>query len=128
MGHRSEGLRGASPQGCRQDLILHYRAGSGRKALLRKFTIGKHGSPWTPYAAQKEAQRLLGLVAGGEDPAASKATERNVMTVAELCDFYLAEGVAHKKKSTLTADRAGIAHHIRPLLGKYLVVKLGRAE
>jgi hypothetical protein len=93
--------------------ILHYRIESGRAATLRKFTIGKHGSPWTPNLARIEAKRLLGLVASGEDPAERRANERKALTLAELCDLYLAEGATHKKPSTLKADVARIAHHIK---------------
>src|SRR5271163_2702606 len=53
--------------------ILHYRAGTGRGAPLRKLTIGKHGSPWTPETARTEGRRLLGLVAHGSDPAEAKS-------------------------------------------------------
>ncbi|MGA7430128.1 MAG: Arm DNA-binding domain-containing protein, partial [Xanthobacteraceae bacterium] len=74
--------------------ILHYRAGAGRRAALRKFTIGRHGSPWTPHEARQEAKRLLGLVAAGQDPAESNSAERIATTIAELCDLYLAEGTA----------------------------------
>ena len=44
------------------------------RALARQrfFTIGPHGSPWTPATARKEAKRLLGLVAEGKDPAAER--------------------------------------------------------
>ena len=98
--------------------ILQYRAGTGRGAALRKLTIGRHGSPWTPHAARIEAKRLLGLVASGEDPAERKSEERRAMTVAELCDLYLAEGAAHKKASTLKADLGRILHHIKPQLGQ----------
>ena len=45
--------------------VLKYRA-FGRQRML---TIGRHGSPWTPDTARKEAKRLLGLVAAGKDPA-----------------------------------------------------------
>jgi hypothetical protein len=31
-------------------------------------SIGRHGSPWTPDTARIEAKRLLGVVAGGDDP------------------------------------------------------------
>jgi integrase len=31
-------------------------------------SIGRHGSPWTPDAARNEALRLLGTLAGGDDP------------------------------------------------------------
>lgn len=108
--------------------ILHYRAGTGRNAPLRKLTIGRHGSPWTPQTARVEAKRLLGLVASGEDPAIVRSAERRAMTVAELCDLYLAEGATHKKPSTLKADRGRITHHIRPLLGSKLVQKISRAD
>jgi integrase len=108
--------------------ILHYRTGLGRAAPLRKLTIGKHGSPWTPNLARIEAKRLLGLVASGEDPAERRANERKALTLAELCDLYLAEGATHKKPSTLKADVARIAHHIKPLLGRMRVDKIARAD
>lgn len=108
--------------------ILHYRAGTGRGALLRKLTIGKHGSPWTPNLARNEAKRLLGLVASGEDPAKHRATERKALTLAELCDLYLAEGATHKKPSTLKTDLGRIVHHIKPLLGRVRVDKVTRAD
>ncbi len=108
--------------------ILHYRAGTGRGAPLRKLTIGKHGSPWTPDKARTEAKRLLGLIASGEDPAKCRATERKTLTVAELCDLYLAEGATHKKPSTLKSDLGRIVHHIKPLLGRMRVDKVARAD
>ena len=108
--------------------ILHYRAGTGRGAPLRKLTIGKHGSPWTPDRARTEAKRLLGLIASGEDPAERRATERKTLTVAELCDLYLAEGATHKKPSTLKSDLGRIVHHIKPLLGRMRVDKVARAD
>ncbi len=47
--------------------ILMYRTSAGR---LRRFTIGRHGAPWTPDTAREEARRLLGVVSQGGDPAA----------------------------------------------------------
>ncbi len=108
--------------------ILHYRTGTGRGAPLRKVTIGKHGSPWTPNNARTEAKRLLGLIASGEDPAEQRSTERKTLTVAELCDLYLAEGATHKKSSTLKADVGRIVHHIKPLLGRMRVDKVARGD
>jgi hypothetical protein len=63
--------------------FLKYRTKDGRQ---RWHTIGRHGSPWTPDMARAEAQRLLGEVADGGDPAGSKAEARAAATVAELCD------------------------------------------
>ena len=53
--------------------LLIYRTQEGRQ---RWHTIGRHGSPWTPETARAEAQRLLGLIVGGADPAATKKAVR----------------------------------------------------
>src|SRR5437016_2674414 len=84
--------------------ILQYRAGAGRGAALRKLTLGKHGSPWTPETARIEVKRLLAEVAAGRDPATARQQERDAVTFGELIDLYLAEGAGHKKASTLKAD------------------------
>jgi hypothetical protein len=65
-----------------------YRMADGRK---RAHTIGKHGSPWTPESARQEARRILRLVVNGADPMADKITERRAITVAELCQQYMAD-------------------------------------
>ena len=49
--------------------VVTYRAGHGRQAPIRRYTIGRHGSPWTPEQARREAKRVLGEVAAGKDPA-----------------------------------------------------------
>jgi len=108
--------------------ILHYRLGTGRGAPLRKLTIGKHGSPWTPETARAEAKRLLAEVAAGRDPAMARVAERKALTFGELIDLYLAEGVGHKKPSTLKSDRGRIEHHLRPLLGKLRIDRISRAD
>src|SRR5215216_8169568 len=66
--------------------VLKYRTAEGRQ---RWHTIGRHGAPWTPDKARDEAQRLLGDVAKGGDPAMIKRSSRRAATVAELCDLYL---------------------------------------
>jgi integrase len=104
----------------------------GSKTYVLKFvfhgrqrwhSIARHGAK-TPEEARKEARRLLGLVAGGFDPAKAKADERAAETVAELCDKYLAVSCAAKKPSTIATDRGRIERHIKPLLGKKRVKDL----
>jgi integrase len=104
--------------------VVKYRAG-GRP---RWFTIGKHGSPWAPEQARREALRILGEVARGGDPADRKAAERNAMSFGALCDLYLSEGVAHKKASSIKADRGRISHHLKPLLGAKRVDSVDRGD
>jgi hypothetical protein len=53
--------------------VVQYRAGHGRGSPTKRITIGKHGSLWTPTTARKEALRLLGMVAGGADPAGERS-------------------------------------------------------
>lgn len=120
------GIR-ARPAGGRS-YILHYRIGTGRGAALRKLTIGKHGSPWTPEMARIEAKRLLAEVAAGRDPASARQGERNALNFGGLIDLYLAEGAGHKKLSTIKVDRGRIEHHLRPLLGKLRADQIDRAD
>lgn len=62
--------------------VLQYRMG-GREAPARRFTIGRHGSPWTPDTARKEAQRLLMQVRQGTDPVeAGKERRRQAIDLA----------------------------------------------
>lgn len=112
----------------RRSYLVQYRA-SGRS---RRFTIGLHGA-LTAEEARREAKGLLGQVAKGEDPAEERATRRGSMTMAELCDAYLAaadkglimgKGGQAKKTSTLYVDRGRIERHIKPLLGRRLVAEL----
>src|SRR5271167_1118765 len=67
--------------------VVKYRV-FGRQ---RFFTIGRHGSPWTPEKARKEAKRLLGLVADGKDPADARAQAalRAADTLRKIADLYL---------------------------------------
>ena len=108
--------------------LVQYRVG-GRKGRTRRVTIGRHGRPWTdtrtnetksltPEVARKEAKRLLGLVTAGEDPAEDRTRARQAITVAELCELYLSEGVATKKVPTVARDRGRIELHVKPLIGR----------
>ena len=54
------------PSGARS-YVLQYRMG-GRESPTRRYSIGKHGSPWTPSTARAEAERLAILIAQGTDP------------------------------------------------------------
>jgi integrase len=114
--------------------VLMYRTPENR---LRRYTIGRHGAPWTPEMARREARLILGRVAKGDDPAAEKRERREAATVAELCDLYLGDaeagrlltrrGVA-KKPSTVATDRSRIERHVKPLLGALKVSAVTRAD
>lgn len=109
------GLR-VTPSGVKT-YVARYRFGGGRSGVLRQIVVGRHG-PLTPDEARDEAKLLLADAAKGGDPQASRMKARADLTVAELCDLYLAEGVGAKKPSTIATDRVRIERHIKPLLGR----------
>jgi integrase len=82
---RGFGLR-VTPKGSRS-YILQYRMG-GREARTCRYTIGGHGSPWTPDLARKEAQRLLVMVRQGTDPVQANK-ERRRQAVELAFDLYV---------------------------------------
>ncbi|MDB5412516.1 MAG: hypothetical protein JWR10_851 [Rubritepida sp.] len=114
--------------------VLRYRTADGRQ---RWFTIGRHGSPWTPDQAREEAKRILGDVAKGLDPSGLKQARRDATCVADLCDAYvkaieegrlLTRSGRAKKPNTLTIDKGRINAHIKPLLGTLPVAALTRQD
>ena len=114
--------------------VLLYRTKDGRS---RRFTIGRHGAPWTPDTAREEARRVLGSVVDGGDPAADKKETRKAATMTELCDLYWADALAGrlltrrkvaKKPSTLATDLGRIEKHIKPLLGRKKVAGVTRED
>jgi integrase len=107
---------------------VDYRAGRGRGGRKRRMTIGKHGSPWTPETARREALRLLADVSKGNDPLEQRGVELNRKTLAEICDLYFSEGVFHKKATTLRADLSRTQIHLKPLLGRRLIESITRAD
>lgn len=95
---------------------LKYRVGG----VQRWFTIGRHGSPWTPDQARQAAREALARAVAGNDPADAKREAREALTVADLIDAYLADGPATKPAKRVTSwatDASNLNRHIRPLLG-----------
>jgi integrase len=104
--------------------VLKYKI-AGRQRWL---TIGRHGSPWTPDMARNEAMRLRVDIARGIDPGEKRDLDRAAISFGDLCDLYLAEGVAHKKPLTLRNDSSRIRLHLKPLLGNKRADSIGRGD
>jgi integrase len=109
--------------------IATYRAGTGRGAPQREYTLGRHGV-LTPEQAREEAHKVLSAARLGADPQGDRQRFREELTVAQLCDLYLEEGTGTKRASTVATDRYRIGVHIKPLLGgkKVSVVTPGDVE
>ena len=108
--------------------IVVYRAGSGRGAPVRRYTIASVGKT-TPEKARQRAQAVLGSVAHGRDPAGEKASERGMPTVAELADRFMAEHIEPKRRSgTVTFYRHILDRIVKPRLGAAKADKMSRAQ
>lgn len=104
--------------------IVQYRLGR----RLRRFTIGRHGAPWTPDLARKEALRLLALVASGIDPATAKRAGRTAPTVRELAARVLTEHLVKRRPATRIEYDRLLRVHILPALGSLAVADVARAD
>lgn len=119
------GLR-VEPSGTKT-YVVRYRVGGGRRGTLRQFKIGR-ANKLTPDEARDEAKKTLALVETGKDPQTDRVEARKTLTVGELCDLYLAEGVATKKASTVKLDGIRIAGHIKPLIGGRKITELDTGD
>lgn len=119
------GLR-VEPSGTKT-YVVRYRVGGGRRGTLRQFKIGR-ANKLTPDEARAQAKSALAQVETGKDPQAERTEARKTLTVAELCDLYMAEGVATKKASTIGLDTIRIEGHIKPLLGSRKLTEVGSGD
>src|SRR5580693_515402 len=112
-----------------KSFVIQYRTPEGRP---RRVVIGRYGL-MTVEEARTLAHEQLVAVSKGVDPVAEAAKAAGLQTVAEICDWYIAEAQAGRilgrrrraiKASTLVMDRSRIASHIKPLLGKRQVASL----
>lgn len=114
--------------------FVDYRVDGAR----RRMTIGRHGTITTEDARKLAIETLGGIVLQKADPLLERKTRRASLTVAQLCDQYMKAAEKGlilgrrknqpKKASTLEVDRGRIARHIKPLLGRKLVIDLTRAD
>lgn len=107
--------------------VVVYRAGSGRGAPVRRYTISTIGKI-TPAKARDRAKAILGAVAHGRDPACEKASERGVPTVGELADRFMTQHVEPKRKAgTIIFYRDIFERVVKPNLGPMKADKVSRA-
>lgn len=115
------------PTGAKSYVIV-YRAGAGRGAPVRRYTIAAVGKI-TPERARARAKVILGAVAHGHDPANQKTAERGTPTLAELADRFMAEHVRAKRKAgTAEFYRDILDRIVKPVLGTTKSDKLTRLQ
>ena len=113
-----------TPKGVKTYLLKYSRYGRARW-----FTIGRHGSDYTPEKARKIARRVREQVSDGRDPAGEKSKAREAPTFAEFADLYLDDHAKVKKKLTsVAADERNLRNHVLPALGRYKVQDISRSD
>jgi len=115
------------PTGAKSYVVV-YRAGTGRGAPVRRYTIAAVGKI-APERARARAKVILGAVAHGHDPASQKTTERGTPTVAELANRFMAGHVRAKLKSGTVEFYGDILYRVvKPALGATKADKLTRFQ
>ena len=122
------GLR-ARPTG-RKSYVVEYRLGAGGRGVRKqRYTIGQHGSPWTPDAARKKAIEVLGDVAKGGDPAQERLEARRLddQSLEKFFELYIQSYAKVHKKSWKETERA-IRREVLPYLGKKRLAELSKRD
>jgi integrase len=131
-GGHNEGVTGfglkVTPKGKRVFIYQYWSPVTHR--TRRRVTIGAYGA-LTVDQARKEAKKIAGRVAEGEDPAADSADKREsarVATVELLSHEYLEEIRPKKRPRTMESYESQFRLHILPILGKKPVANVTHAD
>lgn len=109
--------------------VYQYRTG-GRESTTQRFTIGEHGSPWTPNSARKEALRLAELVRKGVDPREDQRQQRKAaVTLAfeDYADFFVERYLKVNWKTWREGERI-LKHDLVPVLRRRPLPSVTRSE
>ena len=82
-----------------KSFIVNYRSGDGgRKAPNKRVVIGRYGKV-APDQARRLAQKVLGKVASGDDPAEERAEARAMPTLGDAFEDYMAANPNRSKRT-----------------------------
>jgi integrase len=92
----------------------------------RWMTIGRHGAPWTPQLARRQARRLMvGAVDGNDLSPRSTPTADAPITVAAAAARFVDEHGPKLKPNSRKLYQAALNRHIVPKLGRRALCDVG---
>ncbi len=97
-------------------------------ARLTWITIGRHGSPWTPETARKEAYRLIGQIAGGDEPRLKRLDLTDQPTLRQVAARFMDEYGVTLKPTSHEKYRYLLERYIIPELGDRLIARITRPD
>jgi len=107
--------------------IIQYRMG-GAEAKSRRYTIGAHGSPWTPTTARTEAERLFILIAQGIDPAEAARQRRREAVDLAFSNFADRFAKSCKGAGWRRLVDQSLRLHVKPVLRDKPLTKITRID
>ncbi len=125
---RGFGLK-VTPNGAKS-YVLQYRMG-GREASTRRYTIGRHGSPWTPDQARDRAKQLLRLVDAGQDPIIldrQRRTDAIELAFDSYADRFVELYLKLEWRKTWREAQRILNRTIKPQFGKRPINQISRRE
>jgi integrase len=124
---KSPGIAGFAVRCQRRDKV--YMLKTRVNGRIRRFTIGKHGDPWTPDMARKEASAIKSAIAAGKDPAAERDAAKSAPTIRDVAEMFLTEHVEAKLRPKTAASYMDLFNRlILPKLGRHLAANVTEAD
>lgn len=113
----------------RQAAAISYFVHTRINGRLKRLTIGRHGSPWTPETARKEAARLVVAIRSGDNPAQERDDRRRVSDPFEMvaAEFLRVHG-ARLKPRTLEMYATLIRLQLKPAFSGKPISEIGPAH
>lgn len=113
----------------RQRDAISYFVRKRIKGRLKRITIGRHGSPWTPETARKKAGALLQDIAAGGDPVAKRRAEMaRGKLFGEIADDFLKTHGSTVKLTTYTVYESLVRVQLKPYFSKKPMASLVRGD
>ncbi|MFN0025473.1 MAG: tyrosine-type recombinase/integrase [Parvularculaceae bacterium] len=108
-----------------KSFVIQYRNKTGRS---RRVSLGNLGKV-TLDQARKQAVKLMGQIAAGDDPAEERQVQRKGETVSQLADLYMQAHCAGRcKPSTMAGHIWTFSKLIKPRLGSRKLLDLRPAD